>query len=454
MKILVLGGAIVDVNYTCDTTRTAAESPINVYKTENIEYILGGAANVANHLANIGCEVILLSVVGQDANAHALVNLLKDRKIQHKLWVAENRNTTTKTRVFHQKKIVHRHDVESDVDISPAIETQIQEFIRSQENLDAVIISDYTRGIMTPGLCKDVFTYCRENNIYTFVDPRPEEMDKYTGCFCFKPNFAEASLMVNHADPERMESDIVNRLSCEHVVITMSDRGILYQNETISNEIVTTEVTDVTGAGDIVISVLTYFYLYSRDMKRACCIADTIARKSVTVIGNYLLTPEDIAPWLDETPVINGSEDPEKIEEIAHRWRRKRVVFTNGCFDILHSAHIKLLHFAKKQGDVLVVGINSDASVASLKGENRPINGLNERCEVLRQLGMVDHIVTFNESTPADLIRRLSPAVLVKGGDYLPDAIPGHEYAEHVVIFDYIHGLSSTHIIERIQNHT
>jgi D-beta-D-heptose 7-phosphate kinase/D-beta-D-heptose 1-phosphate adenosyltransferase len=467
MRILVLGGQILDINHICETTRTAAEADIPIYKTIDTQYILGGSANVANNLTNIGCDVTLLSIIGKDNNGETMKKLLNKNNIKHELWIDNNRKTTTKTRIFHKNKIVNRFDIECTDEISKEIENQIMEFILMENyinNIDAIIFSDYTQGILPKTLCNSILNFCNENKIYSFVDPKPEDYHKFHGCFCFKPNMKEATQMIQHLSKkndnipldvnESMIKSIKKELNCENIIITMSGDGIYCNNDMICDDY-SPIILDVTGAGDIVLSVITYFFLYCGNLKKACEIADKIARKSVETMGNYRIDMTDIQPYLDEkTPIIYMSQTPEKLDEITHRLSKKKIVFTNGCFDILHSAHIRLLQYSKKQGDILIVGINSDLSVRKLKGTlngNRPINNINERCDILQQLGFIDYIVVFDEDTPYEIVKKIRPSIMIKGGDYKPEDIPGKEFTKEIIIFEYISGISTSKIVENIQ---
>jgi D-beta-D-heptose 7-phosphate kinase/D-beta-D-heptose 1-phosphate adenosyltransferase len=206
-------------------------------------------------------------------------------------------------------------------------------------------------------------------------------------------------------------------------------------------------VVDVTGCGDTVLVVVTYMYLKTRDILNSSKIANYIARKCVSVIGNHQISELDIRGFID-TIILDKETD--KLTQLSKT--HKKIVFTNGCFDIIHSAHIKLLQFSKKLGHILIVGINSDTSVKRLKGEHRPINDIAERCNLLKNLGIIDYIVIFDDDTPANILSVLRPHTIIKGGDYTKDSIIGGEYAKEIVIYDYINGISSTNTIRKINN--
>jgi D-beta-D-heptose 7-phosphate kinase/D-beta-D-heptose 1-phosphate adenosyltransferase len=202
---------------------------------------------------------------------------------------------------------------------------------------------------------------------------------------------------------------------------------------------------DVTGCGDVVLSVFTYIYLKKNDVIDSCEIANYVAGKCVESVGNYPVSLSDIDEYID---CVIFDHETVKIESIKKN--NNSIVFTNGCFDVIHSAHIRLLQFSKKRGDILVVGLNSDESVKRFKGNTRPINNIQERCELLKNLGVVDYIIIFDDDTPSNILKLLRPNVLIKGGDYTKDSIIGKEFADEIIIYNYIQGVSSSNTIRKI----
>jgi D-beta-D-heptose 7-phosphate kinase/D-beta-D-heptose 1-phosphate adenosyltransferase len=204
-------------------------------------------------------------------------------------------------------------------------------------------------------------------------------------------------------------------------------------------------VKDVTGSGDIVLTVISYMYLQNKDIITSAKTANYIAGKGVETIGNYYISKNNIDEYIDTVVYDNETEKIKMIRNL-----HKNIVFTNGCFDLIHSAHIRLLRFSKKQGDVLVVGLNANDSIKRLKGDTRPINDITERCELLQNLGWIDYIIIFEEDTPYHILELLRPDVIVKGGDYKIDSIVGKEFAKEVILYNYINGISSTNTINKI----
>ena len=450
MQILVIGDILLDINHYCEVTRNAPEANIPVYNTLNTDYILGGAANVAKNIKVLEPNIELISVVGEDESGARLNQILNGLQIQHKLYVDSSRKTTQKNRIIHDGQIKTRYDIENTHSIDTHIETAIIEYVKSKSNIDAIVFSDYGKGLLTQNLCKSVISYANSCNILTFVDPKPTNALKYKSCFCFKSNLVEGQSITGKSVPREILFELKIRLQCEHVVLTCGENGI-YVNDIEHHICHKTNIraVDVTGSGDIVLSTIVYLYLTrcNGDIYKSCQIANYIAGKGVGVIGNYAISKSDIDEFVE--PVIYDSH-PDKIESI--RKIHDGIVFTNGCFDIVHSAHIKLLQFAKKHGKILVVGLNSDDSIKRLKGETRPINNTEERCELLMNLGIVDYIIVFGDDTPENILRLLRPNTIIKGGDYTVDMVVGREYADETIIYEYKPGTSTTNTICRINS--
>ena len=461
MNILVIGDIMLDINYITEINRKAPEANIPVHDIREINHILGGASNVAQNLKYLNTSVQLISVIGNDENGKKIELLLKEKGIKTHLFVDENRKTTQKNRFFHNDELILRYDNEDRNDIPRQIENKIMDYIFSNNKIDAIVISDYDKGVVTEELCTKVIDYANQNNIYTFIDPKIKNVNKYKNCFCFKPNLNESEIMTNETnkDSDKMFAKIKEIVCPNNIVLTCGEKGIYVNNS--KNHIIhdsQINVVDVTGAGDIVLCILVFVFLLKKDLFLASKIANYIAGKSVQTIGNYNVSLDDI----DEYEYFVKERKQEQIhEKIIYDYETNKIqeiknntnsviVFTNGCFDIIHSAHIKNLQFAKKQGDILVVGINSDESVKRLKGESRPINTIKERCELLSLFDFVDYIIVFNDDTPLNIIKHLKPNTIVKGSDYKKEQIVGAEYADNIVLFDYIEGKSSSLVIKKI----
>jgi len=456
MNIIVFGDIILDINYFSKIERIAPEaSNIPIHNIYNIAYHLGGAANVSHNLHNLDTNIEFISVIGNDYYGEKISDLLNEKRIPNKLYIDKTRNTTQKNRIFFNNVLQTRYDIEDTHEISDELENEIFHYIISKK-LDAIVISDYNKGCVKETLIKNIIKYANENNIYTFIDPKIHNYLKYQNCFCFKPNLKEATQISKSEDLNETITFIKKNVKCTNLVVTCGKDGILLND--MENKIkhkTDISVVDVTGCGDIVLSLLVYQFLLTNDLLLACNIANYIAGISTQTIGNYIINKEDFKRYyLLHTEIeINKTiydYEIEKIENISNN--HKNIVFTNGCFDILHSAHIQLLQYSKKQGDILVVGLNSDESIKRLKGQERPINDITERTQILTLFDFIDYIIIFSDDTPFNIIKYLKPDIIIKGSDYNKDNVIGKEFCKEVKLFDYIKNKSTSLIIGKIKN--
>jgi D-beta-D-heptose 7-phosphate kinase/D-beta-D-heptose 1-phosphate adenosyltransferase len=455
MNIIIIGDIMIDINYQSEVNRNAPEAEIPIYNILDKNFILGGAANVAFNLKNLGANVELLGLIGNDLYGKIIQDILDQHSIKNKLFIENNRNTTQKNRIFSNNKLQVRYDIENTNNISRIIEEQIFEYIINKENIHAIVFSDYDKGFITEYICQNIINYANNNNIPTFIDPKIKNYLKYKNCFLFKPNINEAEKITNETNLDKIIEVIHEKINCKNLLITRGKEGMILN--TISNKIEHDSIInliDVTGAGDIVMAVLVYVYLKDYDLFKACKISNYVAGKSVGVIGNYSVTENDIIEYNEKSCkfINNKIIFDYEIDKIQKLSKNHNIVFTNGCFDILHSGHIKNLQFAKKNGDILVVGLNSDESIKRLKGSERPINDINERSTILSLFDFVDYIIIFSEDTPLNILKILRPHILVKGSDYKIENIIGTEFVEKVILFDYINDKSTTNIIKKIKN--
>lgn len=457
MNIIIIGDIMIDINYRSEVNRNASEADIPIYNILDNNYILGGAANVAKNLKNLGTNVEIISVIGDDIYGNKIKSIFDSYNINNKLFIDEDRKTTQKNRIFSNNKLNVRFDIEDTYDIPNSIENEIIDYINKKHDIDAIIISDYDKGVITEYLCQTIINYANKNNIPTFVDPKLKNYLKYKNCFLFKPNINEAEKISNEKNLDKIIQIINEKVCCKNLLITIGKEGMILnsllnkiQHDSIIN------LVDVTGAGDIVMAVLVYVFLKEGDLFKACKISNFIAGKSVGVIGNYCISKRDIDEYNEIFNTNNNLKNNKiiydyEIDRIKSLSKNTNLVFTNGCFDILHSGHIKNLQFAKSKGDILVVGLNSDASIKRLKGQERPINDVNERSTILSLFDFIDYIIIFSEDTPYNVLKLLKPNILIKGSDYKNKNIIGSEFTKKIVLFDYIEGKSSTNIIEKIK---
>ena len=450
MNILLIGDVMIDINKHSEVLRNAPEADIPIYNILDTYFILGGAANVAQNLKNLQVSIELISVIGDDIYGNKIIEILNSHEISHKLFIDKNRNTTQKNRIFLKNKLEVRYDIETTDSISKTTEKEIISYILNKENIDAIILSDYDKGLLTEELTQQIIEFSNKNKIPTFVDPKIKNYLKYKNCFLFKPNQNEAEIIACDKNIEKMLSLIKEKICCENILLTLGKEGMILND--LCNKIqheTNIHLVDVTGAGDIVLSIIVYIYIKTKDLLLASKIANFVGGKSVSVIGNYNVSNKDIDEFFENKNKVIYDYEIDKINKIS---KKNGLVFTNGCFDILHSAHIELLKFAKRKGNTLIVGLNSDESIKRLKGDSRPINDVHERSKMLSLLDFIDYVVIFSDDTPLNIIKLLQPNVLIKGSDYKRENIIGKEFVKEIILFDFIPNHSSTLTINKIKN--
>lgn len=459
--IILLGDIILDHSIYGQSSRLANEAPIPVIRHQTETYKLGGAGNVATNLVALGAtHVYLFAGCGKDPWGERLCSLFPDT-IQ--FTPSTSLKTTVKHRIYSDQKLICRYDEESDDKtwMTVSEESHIINTVRdllSTEEVSSIVFSDYNKGFLTPTLCQAIIQLCHLYRIPTIVDPK-QSVEKYTGCTIIKPNQIETMRLfeidVNTIPLDQAHHNIHQRMLCTCSIITMAERGIsaydgstLYQYQTDPKEVI-----DVTGAGDMITSVFGIYYPFMTNLSQLIQFACHVATLSVGHLGVYTVTPYDL---LRLYRTMNRTKHFQ-MEQLCHGLscektnQRGKIVFTNGCFDLLHSAHIALFQFCKELAGptgIVIVGLNSDASIQRLKGDQRPIYPLQERIAMLEALEAVDFIVPFEEDSPYNLIYRIRPDVLVKGGDYVIDAIIGREFAKEVICFPFMNGKSTTNTIQ------
>jgi D-beta-D-heptose 7-phosphate kinase/D-beta-D-heptose 1-phosphate adenosyltransferase len=454
-QIIIIGDVLLDINNTSEIKRNAPEADIPIYNILGNNYILGGAANVANNLRHLDTNVEIVSVIGNDVYGTKIKEMLDEKLINNKLFVDDNRKTTQKNRIFIKDVLKARFDIEDTNDITENLETAIIAYVIQKSNISAIIISDYDKGVVTEKLSTTIIDYANKNNIPTFVDPKLKNYYKYKNCFLIKPNQQESEIISGEKNIEKILNVIKEKIGCKNILLTRGKEGMILNN--IYNKIVHDAIinlVDVTGAGDTVLAVLVYSYLKDNDLLKASKMANYVGGKSVGVIGNYNIRTNDINDYYkyDMTEINSKIIYDFEIDKITKISKKQNIVFTNGCFDILHSAHIELLKFSKNQGDVLVVGLNSDESIKRLKGETRPINNIDERAKILSLFDFIDYIIVFSDDTPLNIISMLTPDILIKGSDYNKENIIGKEFVKKIILFDFVQNKSSTRVINKIKN--
>ncbi len=457
--IAVVGDLMLDHYLWGRSERISPEAPVPIVEITKEEDRLGGAGNVVNNLLSLGADVLVSSVVGR--NHRRLFDLLEEKHIDTSgFFVDPGRETIVKSRVIASHQQVVRYDLESTHPIAEDYEKKILSFLeRHIAAIDIILLSDYEKGVLTASLTRQIITLARKHDTKLIIDPK-KNFAKYSGAWMLKPNKKELSLAAGFEI--RSKDDLLKAgwkvkkdLDVDNLLVTLSEDGMaLFSDEFHEVPTLTKEVYDVTGAGDTVLAGLGYFLSTSDDLLGAMHFANMAAAVVIGKLGSATVSREEIQEI--ERSIDNDVEHKlvsfETIEELAKDLKRqnKSIVFTNGCFDILHLGHVKYLQKAKGLGDVLIVGLNSDASVARLKGPGRPVTAEYDRAYLLASLEVVDYVVVFSEDTPYELIKKILPDTLVKGSDYRGKEVVGSDLAKSVRLIDVVEGRSTTSIIERM----
>ena len=463
-NILVIGDLMIDHYLWGSCDRISPEAPVQVVNVKKESSVLGGAGNVINNLVALGSVVDVISVIGNDSVANELKSLLEKIDVPtSNLVVENNRKTSKKSRLIASQQQVLRYDMESIDDINENSHKQIIQTLETNiDKYSSIILSDYGKGVLTTNLTKEIIKIANKNSIKVLVDPKGKDYSKYKGSYTLTPNKKEAMEATNIDIKD--ESSLIEALKslktqCELEVslITLSEQGIaIFDDELTIKPTVAREVYDVTGAGDTVIASIAFALGNDLDIKDAIYFANLAAGVVVGKIGSATTTLDEIYEYEYSLHKSNSTSHIKTFDEIKTLSSKlhsqgKKIVFTNGCFDILHVGHVKYLEVAKSYGDVLILGLNADSSVRKLKGPTRPINTQDDRAYILASLESVDYVVIFEEETPYELIKLIKPHVLVKGGDYEGKEVVGQEIADELKLVQFVDGKSTTNTIKRIQ---
>ena len=468
IRCLVVGDLMLDEYLWGKAERISPEAPVQVVDVVREELRLGGAGNVVNNLVALGAQVAVCSVVGEDANGRALLEDFTRRGVAvDAIFRDPARRTSRKTRVVASHQQIVRIDRESRDPLSVEIEERVCSWITGHAaSFNAILLSDYLKGVLTRRVIEAVVAAARPTAIPVLVDPKGIDFARYQGATILTPNRkeAEAAAGIPILDTQSLGQAaglIMAQAGLENLLVTRSEEGMSLfsrSGETVHIPTVAREVFDVSGAGDTVLASLAIGVAAGLGMAEAARLANIAAGIAVGKLGTSTVSPDEII----NAVALTHSDSDSKIKHLdvltaiitAEKARGKQVVFTNGCFDLLHAGHVKYLQKARSLGDLLVLGLNSDASVRRLKGEKRPLIGEEERAHILAALDCIDYVVIFDEDTPLELITALKPHILAKGGDYTADGVVGKDvveaYGGRVELVTFVDGKSTTNIIERI----
>ena len=454
--ILVIGDFMIDHYLWGKSDRISPEAPVPVVEVIKEEDRLGGAGNVVNNLLSLGSEVMISTVLGDESDR--MLKLLNAKNIDTSgVFIDKNRKTIIKSRIIASNHQVIRYDKESKNSISKKYEEKILSFVKENiDKVDMILLSDYEKGVLTPTLTQNIIDLANSKNKKLIIDPK-NNFYKYQNAYMIKPNKKELSVATKieintKEDLLKAGWALKEELNLEYLLVTLSEDGMaLFGKEFIQIPTLAREVYDVTGAGDTVLASLGYFLSKNDDLREAMHFANAAAAVVVGKVGSATVTIDEILHY--EKNIDNSVEHKiipfDEVEQL--NFKNKKVVFTNGCFDILHLGHVKYLQKARALGDVLIVGVNSNESVTRLKGPSRPVNDEFDRAYLLASLEVVDYVVIFKEDTPYELIKKIKPDILVKGADYKDKEVVGSDIAKEVKLIDFVDGKSTTSIIERMK---
>lgn len=468
-RVLVVGDAMLDIYRNCSVDRISPEAPVPVLVVRSTFERPGGAANVAAGIVAMGCDCDLVALTGDDAAATQLRRLIGDAGIGDLTRSISGRRTVTKERIIGLGQQICRVDYDETFTAADC-QLLMDRAGKALTACDVVVFSDYGRG--AAHILQPLIQQSAERSLRVLVDPKGPDYRNYAGAWLVKPNWREflaAALHEraigtdDHVEPEDRSTiraiahGLMERYNIAHMVITLGAKGYVHTSRDGGFAVQPTrarEVFDLSGAGDSFIATLAAFLANGASVERAVDAGNIAAGLAVGRFGTTAIGLEDMSGFVDDR-----EDDRSRIRKVKDLARRgKRIVFTNGCFDLLHPGHLQLLQQAKSHGDILVIGLNDDESVRRLKGPQRPINRLADRAAMLQELRHVDFVIPFAEDTPLRLVQELQPDVIVKGGDYSEETIVGADVVRarggRVVVVPLIEGFSTTRLTERLASDT
>ena len=461
LNVLIIGDIILDKYYFTDVEKISPEAPIPIAKFNSERLALGGAANVAINCSKLGAKTYIIGQIGSDEEGQTIKKLFTQEKITF-FPIITKEKTITKTRILSRSAQLLRLDFEKNVQIS--YKEIIKTVNKISNKIDLILISDYRKGMISVELLKAF----KSKKKYISLDTKPGVFKDLKGVALLKPNFKEAAIMAKELGFKSNISNIDSNVESigkylkkklkTNLLITRSEKGATYIGKSIiHNKTINSEITDVTGAGDTCMAIFSILDYLNLNKKDALEIMNAAAKITVSHLGTYSPTIDEIKNELykeDLKNIIQFNNINSLVNQL--KLEKKKIVFTNGCFDILHKGHIDLLNKAKKLGDILIVGVNSDASIRRLKGNSRPIIDEASRAFMLSNLKSVDYVVIFEQDTPIELIKQIKPHIHVKGGDYIIDKMPETKviksYGGKVILIDLKYTSSTTKIVNKIKN--
>lgn len=473
-RIAIIGDIILDEYLDGNVSRISPEAPVPIHHVKASSHSPGGAANAARNISLSGGEAHLFGSCGIDESSKILFELLQKDKVHTDHIISlKNRPTHRKTRISSSNQQILRIDWER---IEP-LEASNQDILfksLSKERWDAILISDYGKGLLPKELLKKIFEFSNQYKIPSIVDPKGKDFSRYRGCTIMTPNLKECYQALNLDENSMLSGKSLGErlqktFGLQDILVTMGAEGMVYvpyekEKNAVYEKTRAKEVYDVSGAGDTVAALLTLGLASKEKTEDILAITNLGAAIVVGKWGTQAVSIEELGEALQlekenstkKLSKIFEEKEREQLKNILKEKEGQKIVFTNGCFDILHAGHVDYLKKSKELGDLLVVGVNTDESIKKLKGPERPINELKHRLQILEALECIDYIIPFSENTPLELIQTLSPQVLVKGADYREEDIVGGKSVQskggEIKTIELVPGLSSSHLIQKIKN--
>jgi D-beta-D-heptose 7-phosphate kinase / D-beta-D-heptose 1-phosphate adenosyltransferase len=465
-RLLVVGDVMLDKYVWGEVGRISPEAPVPVVRATHQSHQPGGAANVAMNISRLGAQAEVIGFTGGDENETLLADSLRANGVLPTFIVSDGFPTITKQRILGGQQQMLRLDTERTGTRPAGDYASLLESVQAHlPGCDAVVLSDYAKGVLTPEVCGSIIRAARAKDIPVLVDPKSADFSRYRGATTVCPNLGELSRALQLDARDLMPlldaaEALVQKLDLEFITATLGDKGIslIRPGNRMLAPAVARQVFDVSGAGDTVIAVLALCLGSGLKPESAVGLANIAAGIVVGKVGTVPVEKHELLAALAPQIALNAEDKVVSREELVQRvalWKAngERVVFTNGCFDLLHIGHITVLEQARRFGDRLIVAINSDKSVSGLKGPTRPVVAETERARVLAALAAVDAVVVFGEPTPLELIIAARPDVIVKGGDYVPDTVVGasevQSWGGQVKIVPTVEGFSTSGLIAK-----